>query len=257
MPVIPTASSGTSRSKHASVRSARRHRRAGRGGFWRLVCLSGRLLAKVPVVGSYVSAPPTHRRGRGPGRARSLGTADRRGRHGQDRAHRRDPRGRGHDPCLRIHHRDRQDRRRHQRDRLHEGQKVITGQTLVQLDAAERKAEIEQAAAEANRAVALRNEVQIKLERALALNRTGAGTGAQVEDLTAQVKSLEGALASAQAQRKAAEARLEDLTIRAPFAGRVGTRSVSSAPTSRPERASRRSTTSRRSAWTSRSPRTS
>jgi membrane fusion protein (multidrug efflux system) len=110
---------------------------------------------------------------------------------------------------------------------FNEGQKVNTGQTLVQLDAAERKAEIEQTAAEANRAVALRNEVQIKLERALALNRTGAGTGAQVEDLTAQVKSLDGAIASAQAQRKAAEARLEDLTIRAPFAGRVGTRSVS------------------------------
>ena len=48
-----------------------------------------------------------------------------------------------------------------------------------------------------------------------------------MDDLTAQVKSLDGPLASAQAQRKAAEARLEELTIRAPFAGRVGTRSVS------------------------------
>ncbi|MGO4573210.1 efflux RND transporter periplasmic adaptor subunit [Microvirga sp. 2TAF3] len=108
-----------------------------------------------------------------------------------------------------------------------EGQKVKAGNMLVQLDAAERKADIEQTTAEANRAVALRNEVAIKLERAQALNRTGSGTGAQVEDLTAQVKSLEGSIASAQAQRKAAEARLEDLTIRAPFAGRVGTRSVS------------------------------
>ncbi|QFU15483.1 efflux RND transporter periplasmic adaptor subunit [Microvirga thermotolerans] len=108
-----------------------------------------------------------------------------------------------------------------------EGQKVKAGNMLVQLDAAERKAEIEQAIAETNRAIAQRNEVAIKLERAQALNRTGAGTGAQVEDLTAQVKSLEGAIASAQAQRKAAEARLEDLTIRAPFAGRVGTRAVS------------------------------
>jgi len=108
-----------------------------------------------------------------------------------------------------------------------EGQKVKAGDMLVQLDAAERKAEIEQAVAEANRAVALRNEIAIKLERAQALNRTGAGTTAQVEDLTAQSKSLEGSIASAQAQRKAAEARLEDLTIRAPFAGRVGTRAVS------------------------------
>ncbi|WP_230533921.1 efflux RND transporter periplasmic adaptor subunit [Microvirga roseola] len=108
-----------------------------------------------------------------------------------------------------------------------EGQKVEAGEMLVQLDAAERRAAIEQAKAEADRAVAQRNEIAIKLERAQALNRTGAGTGAQVEDLTAQIKSLEGAIASAQAQRRAAEARLEDLTIRAPFAGRVGTRSVS------------------------------
>jgi membrane fusion protein (multidrug efflux system) len=108
-----------------------------------------------------------------------------------------------------------------------EGQKVKAGNMLVQFDAAERRAAIEQAVAEANRATALRNEIAIKLERAQALNRTGAGTGAQVEDLTAQMKSLEGSIASAQAQRKAAEARLEDLMVRAPFAGRVGTRSVS------------------------------
>src|SRR3712207_3563044 len=108
-----------------------------------------------------------------------------------------------------------------------EGQKVKAGDMLVQFDAAERRAAIEQANAEASRATALRNEVAIKLERAQALRRTGAGTEAQVDDLTAQMKSLEGSIASAQAQRKAAEARLEELTIRAPFAGRVGTRSVS------------------------------
>lgn len=111
--------------------------------------------------------------------------------------------------------------------RFEEGQNVKSGDVLVQLDADERRAEIEQAIAEANRALALKNEISIKLDRAMALNRTGAGTGAQVEDLTAQVKSLDGSLASAHAQRKAAEARLEELTIRAPFAGRVGTRSVS------------------------------
>src|SRR6478735_98088 len=108
-----------------------------------------------------------------------------------------------------------------------EGQKVKAGDMLIQFDAAERRAEIEQTNAEASRAEALRNEVAIKLERAQALSRTGAGTGAQVEDLTAQMKSLEGSIASARAQRKAAEARLEDLIIRAPFDGRVGTRSVS------------------------------
>jgi membrane fusion protein (multidrug efflux system) len=111
--------------------------------------------------------------------------------------------------------------------RFEEGQNVKAGDVLIQLDADERRAEIEQAIAEANRANALKNEIAIKLDRAQALNKTGAGTGAQVDDLTAQVKSLDGSLASAQAQRKAAEARLEELTIRAPFAGRVGTRSVS------------------------------
>jgi len=108
-----------------------------------------------------------------------------------------------------------------------EGQKVKAGDMLIQLDAAERQADIDQAIAETNRAIAQKNEIAIKLERAQALSRTGAGTSAQVEDLTAQIKSLEGAIASAQAQRKAAEARLEDLVIRAPFNGRVGTRSVS------------------------------
>ena len=199
----------------------------GAAGFGGWYAYQGGYLAKVPVVGSYVSAPAKHGRGRGPG-----------------------GRGPSGPPTVEV---DTVKTGRIVEIReavgtirayesitvtakmagvineigFTEGQKVRTGQTLVQLDAAERKAEIEQAAAEANRAVALRNEVQIKLERALALNRTGSGTGAQVEDLTAQVKSLEGALASAQAQRKAAEARLEDLTIRAPFAGRVGTRSVS------------------------------
>ena len=61
----------------------------------------------------------------------------------------------------------------------------------------------------------------------MALRRTGAGTEAQVEDLTAQVKTLESAIASAEARRKAAEARLDDLIVRAPFDGRLGTRSVS------------------------------
>lgn len=108
-----------------------------------------------------------------------------------------------------------------------EGQKVNTGDRLVQLDDTERRAEIEQTTAENSRAMGLRNEVAIKLERATALNRAGAGTGAQVDDLSAQVKSLEGSIAATQAQRKGAEARLEDYNIRAPFAGRVGIRSVS------------------------------
>ena len=108
-----------------------------------------------------------------------------------------------------------------------EGQKVKFGDVLLRLDSDERRADIEQAKAETRRATALRDELKVRLDRAMALNRTGAGTVAQVEDLTAQVRTLESAIASAEARRKAAEARLEDLIVRAPFNGRLGTRSVS------------------------------
>ena len=53
--------------------------------------------------------------------------------------------------------------------RFEEGQTVKAGDVLVQLDADERRAEIEQAIAEANRANALKNEIAIKLDRAQAL----------------------------------------------------------------------------------------
>jgi membrane fusion protein (multidrug efflux system) len=108
-----------------------------------------------------------------------------------------------------------------------EGQKVKLGDVLLRLDSDERRADIEQAKAETRRAAAQRDELKVRLDRAMALRRTGAGTEAQVEDLSAQVKTLESAMASAEARRKAAEARLDDLIVRAPFAGRLGTRSVS------------------------------
>jgi membrane fusion protein (multidrug efflux system) len=111
--------------------------------------------------------------------------------------------------------------------KFQEGEQVKAGDVLVRLDAAERIADIETAVAETRRAEAQRNELRTRLDRAMALRRTGAGTEAQVEDLTAQVKTLDSAIASADAKRKAAEARLDDLIIRAPFSGRLGTRSVS------------------------------
>ncbi|HEY8566275.1 MAG TPA: efflux RND transporter periplasmic adaptor subunit [Beijerinckiaceae bacterium] len=108
-----------------------------------------------------------------------------------------------------------------------EGQKVKAGDVLVRFDADERRADIEGAVAEIRRAEAQRNEIRTRLERAVALRRTGAGTEAQVEDLTAQVRTLDSAIVSAEARRKGAEARLEDLMVRAPFPGRLGSRSVS------------------------------
>jgi membrane fusion protein (multidrug efflux system) len=83
------------------------------------------------------------------------------------------------------------------------------------------------AAAEVRRAVAQRDEIRQRLDRAQQLRRTGSGTEAQVEDLSAQARSVENAVTAAEARRRAAEARLEDLIVRAPFAGRIGSRSVS------------------------------
>src|SRR5215207_1888482 len=108
-----------------------------------------------------------------------------------------------------------------------EGARVKAGDELLRLDADERRADIEQAVAEMRRAAAQRDETRVRLERATALRRTGAGTEAQVADLSAQLATLESAIASAGARRKAAEARLDDLTTRAPFAGRLGSRAVS------------------------------
>jgi membrane fusion protein, multidrug efflux system len=108
-----------------------------------------------------------------------------------------------------------------------EGQKVKAGDVLVSLDTMERRADIEAAVAEIRRATASRNEIATRLDRARQLRSSGSGTEAQVEDLTAQVRTLESVIASAEARRKGAEARLEELIIRAPFPGRVGTRSVS------------------------------
>lgn len=108
-----------------------------------------------------------------------------------------------------------------------EGARVGEGQELVKFDRAERRADIEQSAAEVLRATAQRDEVRQRLDRAQLLRRSGSATEAQVDDLTAQFRSAEAAIAAAEARRRAAEARLEDLILRAPFAGRIGARQIS------------------------------
>ncbi|KAA2236752.1 efflux RND transporter periplasmic adaptor subunit [Salinarimonas soli] len=111
--------------------------------------------------------------------------------------------------------------------RFQEGQLVKPGDVLLRFETDERRADIESAAAEIQRASAQRDEIRGRLERAQALRRTGAGTEAQVEDLSAQVRSAESAVTAAEARRRAAEARMDDLIVRAPFAGRIGSRSIS------------------------------
>jgi membrane fusion protein, multidrug efflux system len=108
-----------------------------------------------------------------------------------------------------------------------EGATVRLGQELLKLDGAERRADWEAAKAAITQEEAKRQELRTKLERAQALRRTGSGTEALVDDLTAQVKTADSAIQNAIAKERAALARMNDMVVRAPFAGRVGIRQVS------------------------------
>jgi membrane fusion protein (multidrug efflux system) len=84
---------------------------------------------------------------------------------------------------------------------------------LVEFEAREKKADLETARAQYD-------EVKGTLERARKLSETGAVTQARLGDLEAQARA-------ALARVQAAEARRVDLTVTAPFTGRVGMRQVS------------------------------
>ena len=108
-----------------------------------------------------------------------------------------------------------------------EGQAVRAGQELVRLDVAERQADLQAARAAIATAQAQRQELAQRFERARQLRATGAGTEAQVADLTLQLRTAETAIAAAQARERGAAARLDDMIVRAPFAGRIGMRQIS------------------------------
>lgn len=108
-----------------------------------------------------------------------------------------------------------------------EGQAVKAGDVLVELDIAERKADLEAARAAIQTARAQREETNQKFERAQQLRRAGAGTEALVADLTLQLRTVETTIAAAEARERSAAARLDDYYVRAPFDGRVGFRQVS------------------------------
>jgi membrane fusion protein (multidrug efflux system) len=108
-----------------------------------------------------------------------------------------------------------------------EGQSVKAGDVLIELDVAERKADLEAARAAIQTARAQREETNQKFERAQQLRRAGAGTEALVADLTLQLRTVETTIATAEARERSAAARLDDYYVRAPFDGRVGFRQVS------------------------------
>ncbi|WP_270934266.1 efflux RND transporter periplasmic adaptor subunit [Falsiroseomonas oryzae] len=97
--------------------------------------------------------------------------------------------------------------------RFQEGQRVREGEQLVDLDAAALRAELDQARA-------LFDDARTQLVRARQLQPGQAITQARLDQLEALGRQAEGRVRQAQA-------RLEELMVTAPFAGRVGLRQVS------------------------------
>lgn len=94
-----------------------------------------------------------------------------------------------------------------------EGQRVEAGQSLVELDDAEARAEV--AVARANLI-----DMESQYRRARDLYETRAVSESEFDQRSAQRDAM-------RAKLNAAEARLADSSVRAPFAGRVGLRNVS------------------------------
>jgi membrane fusion protein (multidrug efflux system) len=97
--------------------------------------------------------------------------------------------------------------------RFQEGQRVQEGEILVELDAAALRAELDQARA-------LFDDARSQLVRARGLQPGQTITAQRLETLEALTRQAEGRVRQAQA-------RLEELRVNAPFAGRVGLRQVS------------------------------
>ena len=97
--------------------------------------------------------------------------------------------------------------------RFQEGQPVREGELLVDLDAAALRAELDQARA-------LFDDARSQLVRARGLQPGQTITAQRLETLEAVTRQAEGRV-------RQAEARLQELRVLAPFAGRVGLRQVS------------------------------
>ncbi len=97
--------------------------------------------------------------------------------------------------------------------RFQEGQRVREGEDLVELDAAALRAELDQARA-------LFDDARSQVVRARSL-QAGQTIAAQ------RLETLEALMRQAEGRVRQAEARLQELRIAAPFAGRVGLRQVS------------------------------
>jgi membrane fusion protein (multidrug efflux system) len=97
--------------------------------------------------------------------------------------------------------------------RFTEGQRVREGEPLVDLDAAALRAELDQA-------IALRDDARGQLARGRGLQAGQSIAAQRLETLEATARQAEGRV-------RAAQARLEEMRVLAPFSGRVGLRQVS------------------------------
>jgi membrane fusion protein, multidrug efflux system len=108
-----------------------------------------------------------------------------------------------------------------------EGQRVRGGAVLLELEARERRAELDQARADLEQSRAQRDEIRQRFERAKQLKGTGSVTEARLDELESQLRAAEGRIRGNEARVRAMDARHEDFRITAPFDGRVGMRHVS------------------------------
>jgi membrane fusion protein (multidrug efflux system) len=108
-----------------------------------------------------------------------------------------------------------------------EGQRVRTGQVLIELDSLERRADLDQSKADMDQSRAQRDEIRQRLDRAKQLKSTGNVTDARLDELESQLRAAEGRLRSSEAKIRAFNSRLDDVRITAPFDGRVGMRQIS------------------------------
>lgn len=108
-----------------------------------------------------------------------------------------------------------------------EGKRVKRGDILVELEAAEQRADVDQARADLEQAQAAREDAHIRLERARALRQTGTVTDARLDEATMFLRSAEGRVRAADARIRVNQAKSEQLRITAPFDGRIGLRLVS------------------------------
>jgi membrane fusion protein (multidrug efflux system) len=108
-----------------------------------------------------------------------------------------------------------------------EGGKVQAGAVLIDLEARERRADVDQSRADLEQSRAQRDEVRQRLDRARQLKGTGSVTEARLDELESQLRAADGRIRANEAKVRAMDARLDENRITAPFEGRVGLRQVS------------------------------